>query len=258
MLVVVHRLDLPDAAGEGHGKLAGRIHRPEQNLRDRLPPGLPGLPSLQNGVHVVLRPGHAQGAAAHQHDHRRLPGRLHRFQQFFLQTGQADVVPIAVLAAGPAEGGIPLRVVPDHDNTQICRGGLVRCGADAGRGNVQNPAPETHRVDPGPRTQRLQALQHGGHQRIRLRGRPVPQNGLAVGVRTGHEEAPRRTKRQDAVVLQQHDPFTSRLQGRFPVSRGAFETPFHFRNRRFEEPERKFRRQDLPDGRIDPLLRNPP
>ena len=110
MLVVVYALDLPGIARYGDRQFSGRIHQAEKDFSYCLSAHLTGLPSIQDCIYgrILRRPDNPESTAAHENEHGGLAGGRHRFQQFLLAAGQVNIVPVAVLPAGAAEGGITL------------------------------------------------------------------------------------------------------------------------------------------------------
>ncbi len=139
---------------------------------------------------MFFGPGQAQCTARQQHQHNRLTRGLHGFQQFFLPSGQVDVVAVAVLAAGAPESGVPLGILAQHQDVDIGRCGFRTGQPDAVIGDIADFPTEAEGIHRHARGHVADALQHRHHVIGRLRSGPVPQNRLAVGIRSAHEEFP--------------------------------------------------------------------
>ena len=139
---------------------------------------------------MILGPGQAQRTSRQQHQHHRLPGSLHSFQQFLLPAGQVDIVAVAVLAAGAAESGVPLGILAQHQDIDIGRCGFRTSQPDAVIGNIADFSTEAEGIHRRSRSNVADTFQHGHHILGRLRSGPVTQNRLAVGIRPAHEEFP--------------------------------------------------------------------
>ena len=182
---------------------------------------------------MLLRPGQAQCTARQQHQHNRLPRGLHGFQQFFLPSGQVDVVAVAVLAAGAPESGVPLGILAQHQDVDIGRCGFRTGQPDAVIGDIADFPTEAEGVHHRSRSHVPNAFQYGYHVISRLRSGPVPQNRLAVGIRSAHEDLAdtrsARSKGQRPVVFQQDQPLARGFQRRLSM------LPYHLRrqNRSF-------------------------
>ena len=182
---------------------------------------------------MFLCPGQAQRTARQQHQHNRLPRGLHGFQQFFLPAGQVDVVTVAVLAAGAPESGVPLGILAQHQDVDIGRCGFRTGQPDAVIGDVADFPAEAEGVHHCSRSHVPNAFQYGYHVIGRLRSGPVPQNRLAVGIRSAHEDLADtrsgRNQRQRPVVFQQDQPLACAFQRRLSM------LPYHLRrqNRSF-------------------------
>ena len=137
---------------------------------------------------MFFGPGQAQCTARQQHQHNRLTRGLHGFQQFFLPSGQVDVVAVAVLAAGAPESGVPLGILAQHQDVDIGRCGFRTGQADAVIGDVADFPAEAEGVHHRSRSHVPNAFQYGYHVISRLRSGPVPQNRLTIGVRSAHED----------------------------------------------------------------------
>ena len=255
MLVVIHALDLSCIAGDGDRQLSGGIHGARKDFGDGRSAHLTGLPCVHDGIDrgTLDRPFHAQGAPAHQKQEGGTSRGRHGFQQFLLPARQVDVVPVAVLAAGAAEGGIALGVVAQNQNIELGLAGESRGPGQTGLVHARHASAEKERINTGRRESFPQSLVNGDHVFIGLGHHPVAQKGLAVGVRAAEEDVAIVFQRQDAVVFQQDNALAGCFQGRFAVPgiRGKASFGGKGRNGRFKKADGEFGRQDLPGRLVD-------
>jgi hypothetical protein len=193
MLVVVNTLYLPGVARHGNREFTRRVHEAEEYLGDCLSAHLTGLPGLQDCIHgrIFRCPVDSEGPAAHENEHGRSTARRDRFQQFLLAAGQVDIVAVTVLSAGSAEGRIALGIVAKNKNVNICLTRLRCCLAYAGIIHSGDTSAESHCIYSCPGADHLQSLKNSNHVIVILRHHPVPQNSLAVDIRSAQKYAAR-------------------------------------------------------------------
>ena len=175
--VVVVERHLADGPREGRGQLAAGVHVAEEGVDDRVAGLGPAEPGLEDRRHVVGDPGDGQRPAVHQHDHRRLAGRVDRLDEVELVARQADRAAGRRLAAH-------LRRLADDEDGDVGLAGDPRRPRRTLRSSRPRPrSPWRRRPSSSPgrpgdlRPERGQDRHDVGRPTV---GEPVPQRRLPV------------------------------------------------------------------------------